>query len=290
MKKDRSATTSKQSLRATNEAASESEERERRAKNVVIRGIPPSATETDLMQVNSFLDAVGADVHATRVQRIKSATQRDAVPAILVLLDSRDKQQRVLQHARHHGVTKFSNVFAHEDRTKAQQLQFSECAKAAKTKNAILERSGLDPLYRYVVRGDRVRCIDLDKSREERTSVYVTEADIKSWLNLARAITNGSVSNTRSSMRQSTAVSAAIAATTIVATTTAATAIATTTSTAATNAAVATATATVNDDVTDTVNATDTTNVTGTVKDTDTGTIADSTTKATPPTSQGVQA
>ena len=67
MKKDRSAITSKQSLKA-----SESELRERRVMNGVIRNILPSAAEDDLMQVNSFLDAVHTHAHATRVQRIKS--------------------------------------------------------------------------------------------------------------------------------------------------------------------------------------------------------------------------
>ena len=270
LKRSHFAPTPKQSLRATNEAASESEERARRAKNVIIRGIRPSTTVSDVDQVNSFLEAVGAGVHATKVQRIRTTTRREAsvmaqgnnnspLPAVLVVLESSEKQQQVLQYARHHQASGFSHVFAHEDRTKAQQLQFSECAKEAKANNAKLSQSGLNPPFRYVVRGDRVRCLDFVKSCDEKRSIYVTEKDIKTWLNLQKAINSGTVSDTRASIRQSTVTAAnttiaattvattAAAAATVATTTTAATTVATTTTASNTAATVATTAAAINE-------------------------------------------
>ena len=107
-------------------------------------------------------------------------------------------------------------MFAHEDRMPAQQLQYSECAKQAKLKNDSLNREGrLDNPFRYVVRGDRVRCIDAIESRYEKKSVYVSEQQqlshrkVNKLLNndneQSHAIDSASVADHRGSALQSAA-------------------------------------------------------------------------------------
>ena len=212
-----------QSLRTTNDAAKETEERERRSKNVIVRGIKPSTAEDDETQVNTFLGAVcEGDVKAVKVHRIRTATQNSTLqnnrsppaPAILVTLENSEVQQKVLKSARHHHVTAFDQVFALPDRTKAQQFQYSENAKVAQRKNDKLQKSGkLDQPFRFVVRGDRVRCIDFIQSSTNKTSVYATEQQIRelfayNYKPVDHALASGAISNQRASMRSDSTTAA----------------------------------------------------------------------------------
>lgn len=193
-------------LRAVNEAASDAKERERRSKNVVVRGIQPSLDgnpEHDKEQVVSFLHAVCPEAKVKKVHRLHHATQKDdtskrnQLSSILVVLEDAETQKRVLKVARHHSVEQFQGVFAHQDRTQAQQLQFAECSKLARDKNKQLEADGLlDQPFRFVVRGDRARCIDTIKSRENKSSCYVSEQDIKKYLNDVKRVNYGLANGT----------------------------------------------------------------------------------------------
>jgi hypothetical protein len=99
---------------------------------------------------------------------------------VLVVLEDTETQKSVLQMARHHKLQHFHRVFAHEDRTTAEQQQFLDGRKRARASNTQLEQAGLlDQPFRYVVRGDRVRCINVSESRELQKSVYVTEQAVK---------------------------------------------------------------------------------------------------------------
>ena len=131
-------------------------------------------------------------LHAARSMDTRDQGKRTPVPSILVVLDGVDEQRRVLQAARHHTSKEFSGIFAHEDRTQAQQLQYSECARQAKDRNAALQGSGLlvQP-FRYVVRGDRVRCINSVESAQHKKSMYVSELLIKEYLDGLKRVNNG---------------------------------------------------------------------------------------------------
>lgn len=212
MKAARQAPTAKQSFKSVNEALNDAKERERRSANVIIRGILPAedySQDHDEVQVEAFLDAVAQGIKAKKVQRLRHAKvndkgKRNPVPSILVMLESAEDQKEVLKMARHHSEVDFKGVFAHEDRTKAQQQEFAECAKNAKDKNEKLNESGLlDQPFRYVIRGNTVRCIDSIQSRKHKKSVYVTEQQQKEYVDnlkrLEQNVIRGSISGTRNS-------------------------------------------------------------------------------------------
>ena len=141
-----------------------------------------------------------------------SSGKRNPVSSVLVVLNSVEDQQAVLKAARHHDKADFNGVFAHEDRTRAQQLQYSECAKQAKDKNRRLEAVELlDQPFRFVVRGDRVRCIDASQSSVAKKSIYVDDSTVQLEIQrqqrqkLDEAITNGHVNARRSHAAVSTA-------------------------------------------------------------------------------------
>jgi hypothetical protein len=218
-----------QTLRTVNVVASDAQERARRSKNVIIRGIHSAKNEDedDSTAVRAFLAAVCPDINVenAKLQRLQnsrprendeSASSRNPVPSVLVVLNSVEEQQTVLKAARHHDNPEFKGVFAHEDRTRAQQLQYSECAKQAKDKNKRLESVELlNKPFRFVVRGDRVRCIDFIKSSVGKKSVYVDDRTVqldiqqRQQQKLDEAINNGHVNDRRS---HTAAVSTAAAA------------------------------------------------------------------------------
>ena len=201
----RPALTTNQNLRTVNSAVNDVRERERRLKNVVIRGIVDGDTrDHDEEQVRAFLQAVCPNLDTDAVQKVHrlrhakqnnpstDSSKRTPVPSVLVMLNDTETQRKVLKAARHHNSNKFKGVFAHEDRTPAQQMQYAECAKLARNKNEKLnEQRALDQPFRYVVRGDRVRCIDTHQSREREQSVYVTEQQIKQHLDSLKRLNDG---------------------------------------------------------------------------------------------------
>ena len=209
------APTATQTLRTVNVAASDAQERARRSKNVIIRGIQPAYDEDSTNAVRTFLAAVCPTVNVdnAKLQRLQNSRpkgdeepqgNRNPAPSVLVVLNSVEEQQIVLKAARHHLHPDYQGVFAHEDRTRAQQLQYSECAKKAKDKNRRLEAAALlDQPFRFVVRGDRVRCIDATQSSVNKKSIYVDERkvqlEIQQRQRLNDAISSGHVADTRKS-------------------------------------------------------------------------------------------
>jgi hypothetical protein len=175
-----------------NIVAKEQRERENKAKNVVIRGIKlPDVTNLSTDQVatavtetvNKFVARVTADsaknVNVREVNRIpqsKLANETNTSPlsySAVVVLESEEQQRALLNVARRHNINEFDGVFAHEDRTKAQQMQYREHKTEAREKNAELLREGkLDKPFRYVVRAGGVRCIDVGQSKESKKSIY----------------------------------------------------------------------------------------------------------------------
>lgn len=195
----------------------DAKEREPRSKNIVIRGIKPLENDQqDKDAVNKFFEAVSEEkVTVKKVQRLFKAkndmrNKSEPTSSILVCFDNRDEQQKALKAARQHSNPSYEGVFAHEDRTKAQLLEYSTCAKQAKIKNDELEKEELlDKPFRWVVRGNRIRCIDAVKSRADKQSVYVSSNELNQAIaarankeRLQAAVKSGSVNNTRQSTSQ----------------------------------------------------------------------------------------
>lgn len=174
-----------------NVMAKEQREREIRAKNVVIRGLsfPDETNLTDqaatavTKTVQKFVARVTTDsatsVNVSKVHYLpqpRLQNQANNLPishSAIVVLENEEQQRTLLRVARHHNLEEYKGVFAHEDRTKAQQTQHRESVSEAKTKNDELAKRGLlNKPFRYVVRVDGVRCIDVDQSAEKKKSIY----------------------------------------------------------------------------------------------------------------------
>ena len=206
----------KVSLSAINNAANDSLERERRSKNVIIRGLEYTGNENENTseKVEEFLSAVcHKGMKVKKAQRLHSRSLNivenipSKVPSILVVLNDADEAKEGLKNARHHTDDQFKGVFAHDDRTKAQQYEYSEIAKLTKKKNEQLKSVNLlDQPFRYVVRSDRVRCIDVQQSKDQKKSIYIDDKDVKQkieeHLNCTRlnnGIENGAINPHRGS-------------------------------------------------------------------------------------------
>lgn len=224
----------KQSLNMVNAACKESKERARRSMNVVLRGELLTKDDTsgqhDRKQAEKFLSDVCPDLEVNNITNVQRLYQKKeaigkAFPSLLVTLNSTDTVQKVLKYARHHTHEQWTNVFAHEDRTEAEQFQFYKCKNEADTKNDNLRKHELFNQYQYVIRGDRVRCIDRIKSTELRQSIYVSDEQIKQHLDnernrkrkqldvieinrLDEAINNSYISNRQSTLTPSAVIGA----------------------------------------------------------------------------------
>ena len=170
-----------QQLEAVNQANNDAHERERRSKNAMLHGIEPTQSpEDDAKAVKEFLAAVKLEPAFKSCQRQHKADGTASL-SIRIVFDNRENAQRAIKAARSHNLAEYKGVFAHEDRTKAQQKEFIDLRKTAKRKNDALDNEGLlDNPFRYVVRGAGISCIDAVKSRtsEPKRSIYVKEDHI----------------------------------------------------------------------------------------------------------------
>lgn len=175
-----------------NIVAKEQREKEIKTKNVVIRGlklpdetnltkdeVATAATETVKKFVARVTAGSATEVNVREVHRIhqsKLAKDTNISPlsySAAVVLESDKQQSALLSVARSHNIDEFKDVFAHEDRTKAQQAQYRDLKSEARAKNAELLIEGkLDKPFRYVVRAGGVRCIDACQSKENKKSIY----------------------------------------------------------------------------------------------------------------------
>ena len=118
-------------MRAIKLVANDNKERERRAYNVVVYGIPSNESDPghDATTVKKFLSSTCDEVIVVKkVQRLHHAKPKEhnsmsqckqTTSAVLVALSSPEEQQKVLRAVRHHTLSEFEGVFAHEDRTQA---------------------------------------------------------------------------------------------------------------------------------------------------------------------------
>lgn len=88
-------------------------------------------------------------------------------------------------------------MFAHEDRTKAQQVQRAALIKVRNAQNAELEREKLlDNPFRYIIRGECIRCIKSEESRQLKKSVYVSDREVKMYIDGIKRLSSSILTNT----------------------------------------------------------------------------------------------
>jgi hypothetical protein len=147
-----------------------------RASKVVIAGIEPS-TCNDLREASTHdTNAARSVIAATGVQAVVKSVTRMKVsrrgqqnnapvspPPLIVELESPDQRDTVLRASKAlAGRDEFRNVFIRPDRTPDEQAIFKDLLKERAQANKELgERLGRP--YRFVIRGDRVQCIDVSQ-------------------------------------------------------------------------------------------------------------------------------
>jgi hypothetical protein len=195
--KSKPAPTPRQQLQVVNLAVRDSAERERRASNIIIRGLQPATGVDDSDIVSTFLQSAckeNAPVF-TAVRRLRTKVRSEtetneseqlACP-ILVSFSDTNQSDLVLRCAPLRSAPIHGGAFAHEDRTPAQQQQFLDCSRVATKRNGVLaSHSLLRHPFLWVVRGDRVRCTDADKSSLAQKSVYVPDTDVYAAIKSAK--------------------------------------------------------------------------------------------------------
>ena len=164
-----------------NIVAAETENRQNRASNVIVIGLPKSNTIDDKTNIAEFFNACGLlNIEINHVTRINSSKKNETVSnhniVTVSLLNEKDRAN-VLQRCNHHHVEKFKGIFAREDRTPAQQTKFNEQRAKLKKRNDELAAAGiLDKPFRNVIhrRTGEICCINVESSNEQRKYVFAS--------------------------------------------------------------------------------------------------------------------
>lgn len=159
-----------------------------RATNVVVVGVsessaidPKVSDEHDLAEAVSIIQATGALAQVKSVRRMrpsgngrKQSTSSNPIP-LIVELSSEIEKESVLNSARNLGKSeRFKKVFIRKDRTPDEQNAYVKLCQEQRAANADLQSNGkLDQPFRFVVRGDRVKCIDVSKKDNLGRHPYV---------------------------------------------------------------------------------------------------------------------
>jgi hypothetical protein len=175
-----------------NENASDMRERQIRSKNVVIHGVvSQDDAEKDKSAIKELLHELHIDgvevvkVHRMQPRSISSSedeneqVRKEKKCMFQVVLGDADQQKAVLAAARRHTFDgRHRGAFLHMDRTRAEQEQFRLLDEQRRKRNDELKELNLLDKYRYVLRTDRVRCIDMVKSSAQQRSWYVSGGEI----------------------------------------------------------------------------------------------------------------
>lgn len=144
-----------------------------REKNILIVGATLSTTasnateraEADKMTARDVLREIGCEQTAVeRTQRISKPGATNSM--ICVTLASKERVRNVLSNSRKLSAsTQHKSVFIRPDRTVAEQHIYRELLKQKKEANKALSDNGQPPNYRWVIRDNKIRCIDLSLSK-----------------------------------------------------------------------------------------------------------------------------
>lgn len=157
---------------------------ENKAKNLVIVGVPESdktnsdeIADDDIAQVELIMKSLNKNVKIVHTHRQKSrspilyktdssSNTSEIYPANLVVrLENEITRNDIISSAKNLANTCHKNIFIRPDRTPAEQICFNSLLKERKERNNELEKIGkLNSPFRYVIRGERVRCVDVTKT------------------------------------------------------------------------------------------------------------------------------
>lgn len=145
---------------------------EDRATKVVMVGISESQTEEeDVQKAVKVIRALntGKNIIIKSVRRLKKKPSKDqagttvpyAVP-LVVEVESKEIRNEIVASAKNLSkLAEYKNTYIRPDRTPAEQTEFINLYKARNNENDNLKKNNkLDNPFRYVIRGDRIRCID----------------------------------------------------------------------------------------------------------------------------------
>ena len=148
-----------------------------RAAKIVVVGVQNSPKETqeertidDTAIISDILAKINSPTNIVSVKRLASRSQtsesKPNSPAPLIVeFESTDARNKVISSARNLASTQYKNIFIRPDRTPSEQSNFNEINNMKKKLNDELKaNSKLDQPFRYVVRGDSVRCIDVTQT------------------------------------------------------------------------------------------------------------------------------
>ncbi len=154
---------------------------ENKAKNAVFMGVPtailadPTAQAgADQEMVTKILNDIHINAKIVSVRRVKSRSQ-EAAPTgansqspqspLIVEFESTELRNSVISAAKSLANSTYKDVFIRPDRTIPEQNVFNRLNKERKQANSDLEKFGnLNSPFRFVIRGDRVRCVDVSKT------------------------------------------------------------------------------------------------------------------------------
>ena len=157
---------------------------ENKAKNAIFLGIQPAEGDqlardaADRKKVTEIVDFLKVSAKVISVRRVttnenkrasQTASSASILPSIpspvVVEFDNEKMRNSVIASAKILVTSKFSHVYIRPDRTIAEQVTFNRLYKERKEANSGLEKHGnLDKPFRFVVRGDTVRCVDVSKT------------------------------------------------------------------------------------------------------------------------------
>ena len=157
--------------------------KESRASSLIISGLKESMSSTtdeiyddDIKEVKKILDAIEMPVPIKKVYRMKrksteakdSSKPRTPTPLVVELHTNEAKNQVLASAHKLAGESSFKDVYLRPNRTPAEQAEVNRLVKEKNEANEDLKKNGMlgRPFY-FVIRGERLRCIDLEKERDE---------------------------------------------------------------------------------------------------------------------------
>lgn len=174
--------TAVQNRKTTNMVTNEAKERDRRSKNLILRNIEAEGDAgNDKLAVENFIEQICSPENrpvVVKVQRITKTTE--GTNSVQVIFKDKESRDTVYKATKNHNINKFANVFAHQNRTKAEQQQYFELNSLRTKKNEQLDKLELlDNPFRWVVCDKRIRCINTVQSRTEKKSIYVFDKELE---------------------------------------------------------------------------------------------------------------
>jgi hypothetical protein len=150
---------------------------ENNAKKAIFVGIAPSVKPTeqekeadDLKAVKEIVSALNVQATIVKTQRIipkvtePGSTQPQPPPIVVEFADVATRNT-VVASGKRLVTSNLKTVYIRPDRTPAEQAKFNRLYKERKeTNDDLTKHKLLDQPFRFVIRGDRVRCVDVTQT------------------------------------------------------------------------------------------------------------------------------